>query len=179
MSVLSGTLDAAFSQGDDTLGYEYQVSLGPIPYLDTITNTMVRVTTFEIPEVSVGEYEYDYKSEKIVKPNGKITTPKEFSFEMRVDKYYLVYKAFKLWNNAIVNPINGGATMDSINGVSLIRIPITITTGTYDVLGNFVPTLQSWSFTGCWPKAVGGFTLDNQSGEPLLTTIRFGYLKMI
>ena len=41
-----------------------------------------------------------------------------------------------------------------------------------------VPTTQVWSFTGCWPKEVGGFTLDNQSGDPLLTAVRFGCLSM-
>lgn len=170
-------LDTIFASGDDAIGHEFQVSLGPIPYLDVATNLLVRCITVEIPEVSVGEYEYDYKSEKIVKPNGKITTPKEFTIEFRIDKYYNLYKAFKTWNNAIVSPTSGGVATDSNNGLSAIRIPITISTGTYDIDGNFVPTLQVWSFTGCWPKAVGGFSLDNQSGEPLTTAIRFGFLK--
>ena len=174
------TLDTIYQTGDDALGYEYQISLGPIPYLDTITNLMVRATTCEIPSVVLGEYEYDYKSEKVVKPNGKIATQKEFSIEFRLDKYYNLYKAFKLWNNSIVNPLNGGSTMDvGATGISQFRIPITVSTGTYNILGSFVPTLQAWWFTGCWPKEVGGFTLDNQNGDPLMCTVRFGYLKMV
>lgn len=176
---MTSIIDTIFSSGDDCLAYEFQVSLGPIPYLDTVTNSMMRVTTCEIPAKTLGEYEYDYKSEKIVKPNGKNATAKEFSIEMRVDKYYALYKAFVLWNSAIMNPVTGGSSMDSVNGVSLLRIPITVTTGTYDVLGNFIPTLQAWVFRGCWPKEVGGFQLDNQSGDPLLCTVRFGYLVMI
>jgi hypothetical protein len=173
-----GVMETIFAVGDDALGYEYQISLGPIPSLDVATNLLVRATTCEIPEIIVGEYEYDYKSEKVVKPNGKIGTAKEFSIEFRVDKYYNLYKAFKTWNNAIVSPVSGGVATDSNNGISAIRIPITVTTGTYDIEGNFIPTTQIWNFTGCWPKSIGGFTLDNQSGEPVMCSIRFGYLKM-
>lgn len=171
-------IESVFSAGDDALGYEYQVSFGPIPYLDTSSPVNLRCTTVEIPPHVLGEYEYRYKSEKIVKPNGQIETAKEFTIEFRIDKYYSLYKAFLTWNNAIVSPVTGGAASDSVNGVSAIRVPITVTTGTYDIEGNFIPTTQIWSFTGCWPKEIGGFTLDNQSGDPLLTSIRFGYLSL-
>lgn len=174
-----GVLEQIFNQGDDFLGYEYQVSFGPIPYLDTVTNSLVRCNTVNIPEKVLGTYEYDYKSEKIVKPNGKNLTQKEFEMEFRLDKYLLLYKAFRLWNDSIVSPITGGSSMDSINGVTPFRIPITVTTGTYDVLGNFVPTLHAWYFKGCWPISVGALNLDNQNGEPVMCNIRFGFLKMI
>lgn len=174
-----GVIDQIFNQGDDFLGYEYQMSLGPIPYLDAVTNSLVRCTTVEIPEKAIGTYEYDYKSEKIVKPNGKNTSPKEFSVEFRLDKYLLLYKAFRAWSDSIVSPITGGSSIDSVNGVSSIRIPITITTGTYDVNGNFVPTLHAWFFTGCFPVSVGALNLDNQSGEPVMCSLRLSFLKMV
>lgn len=173
-----GVMETIFSQGDDAIGYEFQISLGPIPYLDVATNLLVRCNTVEIPAISVQTYEYDYKSEKVVKPNGKIGTPKEFSTEFRIDKYYNLYKAIKTWNNAIVSPVSGGVATDSNNGVSAIRIPITVSTGTYDIEGNFVPTLQVWNFTGCFPVEVGGFTLDSQSGDPVMCTVRWSFLKM-
>lgn len=171
-------IDNIFSVGDDALAQEFQISFGPIPFMDAAGPINIRCTTVEIPEHVIGEYEYRYKSEKIVKPNGQIETAKEFAIEFRIDKYFNLYKAFVAWNNGIVNPITGGAASDSVNGVSTIRIPIVVSTGTYDIEGNFVPTTQNWTFTGCWPKAVGGFTLDNQSGDPLLTSVRFGYLSM-
>jgi len=174
-----GIIDTAYGLSDDAIGYEYQISLGPIPFLPDPTGFTFRATTVEIPEISVGEYQIEYKSETLVKPNGKITTPKEFTIEFRIDKYYNLYKAFKLWNNAIANPDTGGVAMDSINGISTFRTPITISTGTFDTAGNFIPTLQVWTFTGCWPKAVGGFTLDNASADPIMTQIRFGFLKML
>jgi len=174
-----GTLDAIFNQGDDALGYEFQVNLGPIPYLDTITNSLVRVTTCEIPAKTLGSYDYYYKSEHLVKPNGRNESAKEFSIQFRMDKYFVLYKALRLWSDVIVNPITGGGTEDSVGGVSAIRIPITITTGTYDVTGAFIPTLQIWSFTGCWPTDVSGFDLDNTSGDPLMCSVKFSFLKMI
>ena len=172
-------INAIFNVGDDALGNEFQVTFGNIPYLDVAGPLNLRCNTVEIPETVVGEYEYQYKSEKIVKPNGQIATAKEFTVEFRVDKYYALYKAFVAWNNFIVNPITGGASTDSMNGVSFIRAPITVSTGHFDVLGNFVPTLQIWNFQGCWPKSVSGFTLDNSSGDPLLCTVTFSFLSMI
>lgn len=171
-------IDAIFNVGDDALASEFQITLGRIPYLDTAGPINLRCTTVEIPETLIGEYEYQYKSEKIVKPNGQIQTAKEFAIEFRVDKNYLLYKAFLAWNNGIVSPVTGGAATDSSFGVSAIRAPITVSSGSFDIEGNFKPTLQVWTFTGCWPKAVGGFTLDNSSGEPLLTSVRFGFLSM-
>jgi hypothetical protein len=176
---MNQVLDTIFNAGDDALAYEYQVNLGGIPYLDTVTNLFVRTTTVEIPPKVAGTYTYNYKSETIVKPNGRNESAKEFSMELRIDKYFLLYKALRLWNDVIINPITGGSSMDSINGVSAIRIPITVTTGTYDILGNFVPTLQAWAFTGCFPSEIGGFSLDNTSGEPLTCSIKWNFLKMI
>jgi len=173
-----GTLEQIFNQGDDFLGYEYQMSVGPIPYLDAVTNTFVRCTTVTIPAKVLGTYEYDYKSEKIVKPNGKNLTEKSFDVEFRMDKYLLLYKALRLWSDSIVSPITGGTTMDSIAGQTPFRVPITITTGTYDILGNFIPTLHVWSFKGCFPSTVGQISLDNSNGEPVMCTTTFTYLKM-
>lgn len=172
-------INTIFQAGDDALGYEFQASFGPIPFLKGPSSLNVRITTVEIPPKTLGEYEYRYKSERMVKPNGQIETAKEFSIEFRMDKYYAIYKAFSLWQSSIVNPVSGGVAQDAgVNGESAIRIPITITSGTYDIEGNFIPTTQVWSFTGCWPKEVGGFSLDNSNGDPLLTAIRFGYLSM-
>ena len=173
-------VETIFSTGDDALGYEYLVTLGPLPYLDLATGLTLRTTTVEIPETAIGVYEYDYKSEKIVKPNGKNDTAKEFSVEFRIDKYYNVYKAFKAWSAALVNPVTGGNAGDNPLGISNgLRIPIQISTGTFDVEGNFYPTLQNWGFTGCFPVRVGGVTLDNQSAEPLMCSVTFNYLKMV
>jgi hypothetical protein len=174
-----GVLDTAFVLGDDLLGYEFQIAFGVVPYVPDLTGLLFRANTFEIPSQSRGEYEFDYKTEKIVKPNGKITTPKEFSIEFRVDKYGLVYKAFKAWMDAITNPSTGGTSMDSVGGVSLLRAPITVSTGTTNTDGIFIPTGSVFQFTGCWPKDLGSFNFDNTSGEPVMTTVRFGYLKLL
>lgn len=174
-----GVLDTAFNLSDDALGFEYQISIAASPLLPDSVNYTFRATTVEIPAVSIGEYTIEYKTETIVKPNGKITTPKEFSIEFRVDKYYALYKAFRLWHTSIVNPDTGGVAKDSVGGVSAIRLPIVISTGTFGIDGLFVNTLQSWTFTGCWPKEIGGFSLDNANNDPVLCSIRFGFLKML
>lgn len=172
-------IDSVFNLGDDALGNEYMVTFGNIPFLAGSEPLNLRATTFEIPASSIGTYEVQYKSEKLVKPNGQNMTAKEFSFEFRHDKFYLHYKAFRAWQASIVNPNTGGIAMDSINGMSVMRVPITVTSGYLDLDGNFVPTSQIWQFTGCWPTEVGGLTLDNSSAEPLMCSIRFSYLKQI
>lgn len=173
-----GIVDVAFQTGDDALAQEFMVSLGSIPYFSDPTGFNVRITTFDIPEFVAGTYEYDYKSEHIVKPNGKNATSKEFSISFRVDKYYLFYKALRLWQAAIINPDTGGMSIDSANGISATRIPMVVTSGYTNLDGDFTPTSQIWSFTGCWPTGVGNISLDNQSGEPVICTARFSYLKL-
>jgi len=172
-----GVIDTAYAQGDDALSYEWNMSFGSIPYLDVAVNLNVRCTTVDLPTVTLGEYSYDYKSDTVVKPNGKNTTPKEFSTTFRIDKYWIVYNAFKTWCTSIVSP-NGGVAIDSINGNSVIRVPVIITTGMFDSNESFIPTGGLWSFTGCWPKSVGNPTLDTTSGDPATTTITWGYLKL-
>jgi len=173
-------VETIFSTGDDALGTEFLVTLGPLPYLDLATGLTLRVTTVEIPETALGTYEYDYKSVKIVKPNGKDDTAREFSIEFRVDKYYAVYKAFKAWSAALMNPVTGGNAGDNPLGITNgLRIPISIGTGTFDIDGNFFPTTQVWNFSGCFPTRISGVTLDNQSAEPLMCSVTFNFLKMV
>jgi len=50
-----GVMDTIFASGDDAIGFEWGVSLGPIPYLDVETNLLVRAITCEIPDVVVSE----------------------------------------------------------------------------------------------------------------------------
>ena len=58
-------INTIFSCGDDALANEFQVSFGPIPFLEGPKSLNVRVTTVEIPPKTLGEYEYRYKSERV------------------------------------------------------------------------------------------------------------------
>jgi len=172
-------IDTVYAAGDDALQYEWQVTFGTIPYLDTTTDFNVRCSNVDIPTASVGTYTVDWKSENFNKPNGKVTTPKQFSITFRVDKAWKVYQAFLGWNHAIVNPSTGGTAIDSNLGISTIRTPVTVTTGYYNTDGTFTATGQVWNFTGCWPQEVGNPTLDNASGDPATTTITIQFLEML
>jgi hypothetical protein len=173
-----GTIDTAYAQGDDALSYEWQMALGSLSIFTTTANLNVRCTTVDLPAITLGEYTYDFKSETVVKPNGKNATSKEFTTTFRIDKYWNLYNAFKTWSNSIVSPSSGGVAIDSVAGISAIRAPITISSGMYDIDGTFTATGAVWSFTGCWPKVVGNPTLDNGSGDPATTTITWGYLSL-
>ncbi len=191
-----GIIETAYGAGDDALAHEFQVMFGPIPYLPDFPGA--RVVSFEIPAQTLGEYTYKFRGETVVKHNGEITTPKEFTIELRMDKYYVIYKAIRTWMSVIINPDTGLPSLDTKN-VSFNRVPITVSTGyhtdrpfgidtafsEFDVLGvqgrlfEFQPTLQVWFFTGCWPKSISEVALDNQSGDPLVSRITFGYQKLL
>lgn len=174
-----GTIDTIYGIGDDSLAYEFQVAISPISFFTSSEGATLRVTTVEIPETSFGTYTIDYKSETLEKPNGKITTPKEFSIEFRIDKFYNIHKGLVAWNNAVVNPQTGGASLDSVNGVSALRVPIIVTTGMNDLDGNFVPTGKVITFKGAMPKTIGGYTYDNSNAEPITCSVTFTYLSKI
>jgi hypothetical protein len=196
-----GIIETVYGAGDDALAHEFQVLFGPLPYFPDIPfleNQGARVVSFEVPSQSIGEYSYKFRGETISKPNGEITTPKEFSIELRMDKYYVLYKAIRTWMSVIVNPDTGLPALDVVNklGLNFHRIPITVSTGyhtdrifgidtSFEAFGervnllDYMPTLQAWFFTGCWPKSISEVSLDNQSGEPLVSRITFGYLKLL
>ena len=174
-----GTIDTVYGLGDDALGYEFQVAIGPIGFVTDGNGATLRVNTVEIPETSVGTYTVDYKSETMEKPNGKITTPKEFTIEYRLDKYYNVHKGFVAWNNAVVNPQTGGASLDSVSGVSLFRVPIIVSSGMTDLDGNFIATGKVITFRGAFPKTVSSYSYDNSNAEPLVVSVIFSYLSKV
>ncbi len=167
-------VEKIYGAGDDALGYEYEITVSPLGALTSLlpdlTGLTLRTTNVNIPSNERGEYQYDYKTRTIVKPNGKVTTPNEFDFDFRVDKNYAFYNFFIAWQNVIAN--NEGASGDFLSGGSPIRADIVVKS--VDANGDLTGGI--WNFKGCWPKVVGSLGLDAQSGDPITCNINLAYL---
>lgn len=170
-------IDDIYGAGADALTYEFQVTFGPQADIDTVVDSLpLRVTNVNIPEISQGEYTVEYKTETLVKSNGKNTTPKEFDIEFRLDKNQNIYKAFKAWSAKFQNPSTGGYAEDTV--ATGLRTTIDVQSGYLDIDGVFVLTGLNWHFQGAWPKRVAAITLDNSGTDPILCAVTFGYLTM-
>ena len=163
------SVDILYSLGDDALANLFDCIIPPFPGVLNPVQAQFRITGFTVPTTGVGEYEINYKTQRITKPNGLIEDPKEFSFDFRVDKFWLIYNGFKNWKNIVANTRSGLMSPD-IN----IRVPITVIAT--DSAG--VPTGGSWLFEGCWIKTLGDVAFDYTSGDPLTCTVTMGYLAL-
>lgn len=171
-----GYSEKVFAAGDDALGYEYSFVLSPLGALTAVlpdlTGLELRTKTISIPSQERGEYTYDYKTRTITKPNGKVTTSNEFTFEFRADKNYIFYKFFSAWLALIGS--DSGASRDFVSGGSPIRTDMTVKT--LDANGDL--TGQAWNFTGCWIKSLGDISLDAESGDPVSISVTMVFLNM-
>jgi hypothetical protein len=164
------------SLGDDALANNFEVILPPtFPGAVDALSTAIRCTTATIPEKSTGKYSVEYKSQTFTKPSGKITTPNEFSFTFRVDKYWNTYRGLRNWLNIIGDGATGIQSADYVNGASIIRVPISIIT--LDSAG--AETSIGWNFDGCYISSLDGVTFDQSSGDPLEVSATFDFITML
>ena len=163
-------IDDIFKMGDDALANLFEMSFLPIPVLSSIQNQLIRIQNITIPGITIDTYDVHYKTQMIQKPNGKINDPKEFTFDIRVDRYYLVYKAFVAWRNLIQNPKTGKVALDQ----PLMNNRTNITVKALNADGTSLAGFEKWTFVGCWCKGVGDIAFDYTSGDPLTLTITMG-----
>lgn len=171
-----GIIDEIYQEGDDALASQFEVNIAPLAGVIESTGLKFRVQTFDSPEDSLGTYEIAYKGTKITKPNFEDTTPKTFSFDIRLDKQYAVYKKFKDWLDLIKNPDTGEAIEDLVPG-SLPSYRTSIIVNMIDASKNILDLVDS--YTGCFPISVGGRSYDQSSQEPIVVPITMAFLKKI
>lgn len=171
-----GGIDTIYRQGDDALGNQFEINFSAISFIPEADKLKIRTTTVDIPEFSVEKYTVDYKTQRFTKPSGKISTPNEFTFTFRADKYWTLYKALLAWHLYIADTSNGAMAEDvgAISGESGIRTDISV----IPTDSNDVPTSDGWKFHKCWPSNIQGVSFDTASGEPIMVTITMDFLKM-
>jgi len=163
---------------DDALQNEWEVIITDFPFLkdsgiDAVSLSL-RVVSVSIPEQSISEYDVNYKSRKITKFGGKITTPNEFSFTLRVDKNWKAYNALKKWHNFMANNDSGTLSSDYQLGVSTYRRDIVVRT----IDTSDTATGGYWKFVACAPKMVPSVDLNYDSGDAIIVTINMNFIKM-
>lgn len=165
------SVDVLYSLGDDALQNLFDVIIPPFPGAINTIDTQFRVQNFTIPTTGVGTYEIHYKTQMIRKPSGKIEDPKEFSFEFRIDKNWIIYNGLKNWKNIVANTRTGVMTPDIIGA---IRVPITVIA----IDSANIPTGGKWVFEGSHILTLGDVPLDYTSGDPIAVTATFNYLAL-
>ena len=171
-------IDVIARLGDDALDSEGQIVFNPLSFFTVLEPLQFRITNFDIPEFSHGEYTVKYKSQEFTKPNGSITTPHDFTFSFRVDKYWAVYQDLLLWKQMISNDNTGAIAEDisPVTGESAIRTDFSVMT----IDSNGIVTSQGWKFTGGWLKNLGSVSFDQSAdGSPIIVSATIGFIKCL
>lgn len=168
-------IDTLYQMGDDALGNQFEVSFSALSLFDALDSLKMRTTNVDIPEYSVSTYTVEHKTQSMVKVGGKITTPKEITLTLRVDKYWGLYNAIKDWLKYIGGEETGQMAEDNIlGGESSFRTDFTV----YTLDSNDTPTGGGWKFHKACPTNISSVGLDYSSGDPITVSITFSFLKM-
>jgi len=168
-------IETIFAQGDDALGNQFRLSINPI--LTILPDPIeFRTVSVSIPAQNFGTYEVKYRTQKFTKPNGSITTENQFTFVLRVDKYWAIYHMFNTWLNTIANHATGIMAPDVLpGGVAPFRTTCVV----QSVNSAGIPTSGVWTFLQAYPSDISGMEFAQDTDTPLQATITMQYLKMI
>lgn len=183
------SIESTYRMGEDALQNLFEITFSlagiPIPTLsDAGVAWALRAQNFNIPTSGSQTYEVHYKTHVVERISGKGETPKEFSFDIRVDRYWAVYKVLALWKNAMFGTWDNEIGSDYLGATDTtnFRVPITVKPTGAD--GKILSTQQlgglatAWQFEGCFVKTLGEVPFDYTGGEPLTVNVTFGCLGM-
>lgn len=107
-------LKEVYNLGGDAVKNMFDVEFGVLPngigdatagYTGLKSNSKCyRTRTFSVPSVGIMTYDIDYKSVKIKMPGGKLEYEPKFTTELRIDRYWNVYKDLAKWRNYLPSP---------------------------------------------------------------------------
>jgi hypothetical protein len=164
-------IEDLYQFGDDALENQFSISI--LPIFNVIPEQLqFRVTNVSIPERTMETYEKHWRTQKYTAPGGKITTPNEFSFTFRVDKYWGIYTMFDGWHKSIADPATGVIAPDVADG---FRTEMTV--NTLDSAG--APTSFGWTFTGAFPSQIGGVEFSQEGSGPLTIDVTMQFIRMV
>lgn len=165
-------IESLYAMGDDALENQFMLNVSPI--LTVVPDPLqMRVLSVSIPERSVETYEKHWQTQVYTAPGGKITTPNEFSFSFRVDKYWQIYTIFDGWHKAIANPATGVIANDA-GGANGFRTTVTVNTINPD--GS--PTSTGWVFLQAFPSSIGGVEFNQEAGGPVSIDVTMQFVRM-
>jgi hypothetical protein len=171
-------LDIAFKMGDDAVDNEGMIVFEPLSFMANAEALQFRISNFDIPEFSQDSYVVHYKTQEFEKPKGNITTPKEFTFTFRVDKYWTIYDELMTWKQLIGNDDTGAVAEDvsPLTASSSLRTNFSV----FPMDSNGTVTYKGWKFTNAWIKNLGSVSFDQTStGEVLNVSVTLSFVKCI
>lgn len=171
-------IDTIFALGDDALDNQGIITFEPLPFMPEMESMQFRITTFDIPEFTVGSYPVRYKTQGFTKPTGSIETGNSFTFSFRADKYYRIYQNLMTWKQLLANDETGATAEDvsSITGEAPLRVNFSVST----IDANGVITSPGWNFTHAFLKTLGSVSFDQASeGNAVMCSVTLEYVKCI
>lgn len=172
------SIDVIYRLGDDALDNQAIIVFQPLLFLTEMDPLQFRISSFSIPEFSIGTYPVSYKTQTFNKPNGRIETPTAFSFSFRADKYWAIYQLLLRWKNLIGDDVTGAMAEDvgALSGESSFRTDFSVMT----LDSNGIITSQGWHFTKAWLQSLGSVSFDQTSdGQPINVDVTLEYVKCI
>lgn len=166
-------IDKIYNAGDDALANLFNMAIDPIPFID-LEPTIVRVQNVTIPSTGATTYEVSYKGHTITKPGGKVEVPNEFTFDIRIDRNYYIYKGLVAWKNAVADSASGIIGPDGPANNNRVNI----TVWGVDPDDDPLPDFGEWKFKGCFVQNIGDVGLDYTSGDPIVVTVTMGFLTL-
>lgn len=167
-------IEKLYGLGDDALANLFEISIGPNDFIGDQEATVARVQNFDIPSSGAAKYENHYKNVSIEKVSGKPEITKEFSFTLRVDRNYLIYKGLVAWKNYVINTKTGIAAPDTPSDNPRATIDVWPVTPE----GDKIPGFGAWKFEGAMVTTVDTLSFDYTSGDPLTVSVTFSFLAM-
>ena len=168
---IANNLNTVYAFGDDALLNLYEVAVTLPKDLSTTTSDKIigRIQNFNVPDVVQTTYEVHFKSNHLTKAGGKVGSPKEFTFQIRIDKDYKLYALFYKWASLPNSHESTMAIGESENYTGTIQI---YRTGRdLDLLNGSDDKNKGFEFHNCWVSTLEGINFDYTSGEPVAVTV--------
>jgi len=179
----TNSIDTIFGFGEDALQNLYEVSLVVYPkkLSDQSPSEFItgRIQNFNIVGRAIETYDRHYKTQRIQIPNGKISSAKEATFQLRVDRDFVFYNILSEW----VDLANSGKKQMQLGNMEDYLGTIVVKRVGNDLLpiDDSKGKNSGWKLNDAFIKSVGDIPLDYSSGEPINVdvTVSFSWVEFL
>ena len=116
----------------------------------------LNLTSFNLPEFSVGTADVSFQGVTMQVPNFIRSQSKEISFEYLISSDYYQYRLLHKWLGTIVQQIGAGS--NSTTGMAGYVLPVRVY-----LLSEFKNPVLEVVYNNCWIKSFGPLNLDSQN----------------
>jgi hypothetical protein len=180
----SGYLDTLISNSADAQSNLYLLNItteksAPSDGIDKIRDDLrIRTESFDWTPPSQDAYDVKFLTAKINRPTSFVKVTHNFSFTVRVDSQYEVYKALLAQQKITFNPKQHWALND-INevGDKLFNLNVAVITGATTSYSS--PFKYLVGFNGCWITAIEPIAFKTGEPGPVKVKISCAFKKLV